>query len=60
MDYRRKPLASYNQLPHQKIKKRDAFAKNVDYPYIKNINIKNNENVEKTKLENNLSEVNNN
>lgn len=28
MDYKRKPLTSYNQIPQQIIKKRDNFVKN--------------------------------
>jgi len=31
MEYKRKPLSSFNQIPQQKVKKRDVFTKNNDY-----------------------------
>jgi len=49
MDYKRKPLASYNQIPQQKIKKRDAFAKSNDF--------KINDHKTKDKTENKITEV---
>ena len=31
MEYKRKPLTSYNQIPQQKIKKHDVYSKSNDY-----------------------------
>jgi len=61
MDYKRKPLTSINQLPQQKIKKHDIFAKNIDNLCNKNNELMNFENINASKkdnLENKLLEVN--
>jgi len=58
MDYKRKPLTSINQLPQQKIKKCDVFAKNIDNLYNKNNELMNFESIndKKDNLENKFSE----
>jgi len=67
MEYKRKPLSSFNQIPQQKIKKRDVFTKNNDYKIsdynktkdktesktIKNVNENNKVNVQPKELQNN-------